>query len=31
MCGNKAMTDDMRAKLKAAGVPDIQVKFELFY
>jgi len=31
MCGNRVMTDDMRAKLKDAGVPDTQVKFELFY
>jgi ferredoxin-NADP reductase len=31
LCGNKTMVDDMRAKLKAANVPDTQVKFELFY
>jgi len=31
LCGNKAMIDDMRAKLKDAGVPDTQIKFELFY
>jgi ferredoxin-NADP reductase len=31
LCGNKAMVDDLRTKLKAAGVPDAQVKFELFY
>ena len=31
LCGNKTMIDDMRAKLKAADVPDTQVKFELFY
>ncbi len=31
LCGNKTMIDDVRAKLKAAGVPDNQVKFELFY
>lgn len=31
LCGSKAMTDEMREKLKAAGVPETQVKFELFY
>jgi ferredoxin-NADP reductase len=31
LCGNKAMVSDMRARLKAAGVPDVQVKFELFF
>lgn len=31
VCGNKAMVEDIRAKLKTAGVPDAQVKFELFY
>jgi CDP-4-dehydro-6-deoxyglucose reductase len=31
VCGNKAMVDDMRVKLKSANVPDTQVKFELFY
>jgi CDP-4-dehydro-6-deoxyglucose reductase len=31
LCGNKDMITDMREKLKAAGVPDAQVKFELFY
>lgn len=31
LCGNKSMVSDTRAKLKAAGVPDSQVKFELFY
>jgi len=31
LCGNKTMIGDMRAKLKVANVPDIQVKFELFY
>lgn len=31
VCGNKLMVDDLRTKLKAAGVPDTQVKFELFY
>ncbi len=31
LCGSKMMTDEMRGKLKAAGVPDAQVKFELFY
>jgi len=31
LCGSKMMTDETRAKLKAAGVPDTQVKFELFY
>jgi len=31
MCGNREMVLDMRAKLKAANVPDPQVKFELFY
>ncbi len=31
LCGSKAMTDEMRGKLKAAGVPETQVKFELFY
>lgn len=31
VCGNRVMVKDMRAKLKAAGVPDTQVKFELFY
>jgi len=31
LCGNKDMVADMRAKLTAAGVPDMQVKFELFY
>lgn len=31
LCGGKAMTTEMREKLKAAGVPEAQVKFELFY
>lgn len=31
LCGNRAMVDDMRTRLKAAAVPEIQVKFELFY
>jgi NAD(P)H-flavin reductase len=31
VCGNKAMVEDIRTKLKDAGVPDTQVKFELFY
>jgi NAD(P)H-flavin reductase len=31
LCGNKDMIADMRTRLKAAGVPDTQVKFELFY
>ena len=31
LCGNKTMTNDMRDRLKNAGVPDSQVKFELFY
>ncbi len=31
LCGNKAMVEDVRVKLKDAGVPDTQVKFELFY
>ncbi len=31
VCGNKAMVADIRAKLKAAGVQDNQVKSELFY
>ncbi len=31
ICGNRVMLEDVRAKLKAAGVPDTQVKFELFY
>ena len=31
LCGNKNMITDMRTRLKAAGVPDTQVKFELFY
>lgn len=31
LCGNKGMVDDMRVRLKAAGVPETQVKFELFY
>ena len=31
LCGSKAMTDEMREKLKSAGVPEAQVKFELFY
>jgi CDP-4-dehydro-6-deoxyglucose reductase len=31
ICGNKLMVEDVRAKLKDLGVPDTQVKFELFY
>jgi NAD(P)H-flavin reductase len=31
LCGSKVMVDDMREKLKANGVSDNQVKFELFY
>lgn len=31
LCGSKEMITDMRARLTAAGVPDAQVKFELFY
>lgn len=31
ICGNKAMVADIRAKLQADGVPDNQVKSELFY
>lgn len=31
LCGSQAMTSEMRTKLKAANVPDSQVKFELFY
>lgn len=31
LCGSKEMVSDMRDKLKAAGVPEMQVKFELFY
>lgn len=31
LCGSKEMVTDMREKLKAASVPDSQVKFELFY
>lgn len=31
LCGSRMMTDEMRTKLKTAGVPDNQVKFELFY
>jgi len=31
LCGNRAMVDDMRARLKEASIPDNQVKFELFY
>jgi CDP-4-dehydro-6-deoxyglucose reductase len=31
LCGSKAMVDDMRVRLKTAGVPETQVKFELFY
>jgi len=31
LCGNKQMVLDVRDKLKSSGVPDNQVKFELFY
>jgi CDP-4-dehydro-6-deoxyglucose reductase len=31
LCGGKEMTGEMRAKLKSAGVPEPQIKFELFY
>jgi len=31
LCGNKTMITDMRDRLKSAGVPVNQVKFELFY
>ncbi|MCX6791679.1 MAG: FAD-dependent oxidoreductase, partial [Candidatus Gottesmanbacteria bacterium] len=31
LCGSKEMVNDMREKLKSAGVPNTQVKFELFY
>lgn len=31
LCGGREMTGEMREKLKAAGVPESQVKFELFY
>ncbi|MCX6793495.1 MAG: FAD-binding oxidoreductase [Candidatus Gottesmanbacteria bacterium] len=31
ICGNKEMVSDMREKLKAANIPNEQVKFELFY
>ncbi len=31
LCGSKEMINDMRDKLKSAGVPDTQVKFELFF
>lgn len=31
LCGSKEMVDEMRTRLKSAGVPASQVKFELFY
>lgn len=31
LCGSKAMINETRDKLKAAAVPDTQVKFELFF
>jgi len=31
VCGCKEMVNDMQRRLKSAGVPDAQVKFELFY
>lgn len=31
LCGSKEMINEMRDKLKSAGVPDAQVKFELFF
>ena len=31
LCGGKEMINDMRTRLKSAGVPDAQVRFELFY
>lgn len=31
LCGNKTMVSDIRERLAAAGVPETQVKFELFY
>lgn len=31
LCGNKDMVNEMRTRLSAAGVPNAQVKFELFY
>lgn len=31
LCGNRHMVDDVRARAKSAGVPDAQIKSELFY
>jgi len=31
LCGNRAMVDDVRTRLKAASVPETQIKSELFY
>lgn len=31
ICGNKKMVGEMRTRLQAAGVPEEQVRFELFY
>lgn len=31
LCGNRAMVDEMKAKLLSSGIPEAQIKTELYY